>query len=276
MVKFCVLQSCYYFISKHRRFQEIGACFSKIMKKNKHCIAWGLKAFFVIVGSMLAYYALFHLENLKGAVGQVISISMPIIDGLVLAYLLTPLVNFIERKFINPILKNFKPKLRFTHVRAISVILTYILAVVVVYGFMILVIPQVTNSIMTIVYQFPAYVDTLIYWVSKLLDDNPDIAAYIIELLSGYSTDIEGFINTTVLPQLNNLLKTVTTSVFSIFNILWDFIIGIIISIYVLFSKEKFAAQFKKVAYAVFHIETANRIIHNLRFYNKKFVGFFV
>ncbi len=230
----------------------------------------------VIVGSMLAYYALFHLENLKGAVSQVISISMPIIDGLVLAYLLTPLVNYFERKLINPILRHFNWKLRATRIRAISVVLTYILAVVVVYGFMILVIPQVTNSIMTIVYQFPAYVDTLIYWVSKLLEDNPAIANYIIDILSGYSTDIEGFINTTVLPQLNNLLKTLTTSVFSVLNVLWDFIIGIIISVYVLFGKEKFAAQFKKIAYSLFHVETANRLIHNLRFSNKTFGGFFV
>ncbi len=225
---------------------------------------------------MLAYYALFHLENLKGALGQFISISMPIIDGLVLAYLLTPLVNYIERKFIMPVLRHFKWKFGNTRIRAISVVLTYILAVVVVYGFMILVIPQVTNSIMTIVYQFPAYVDTLIYWVSELLEDNPDISSYIIGLLNDYSTDIEGFINTTVLPQLNNLIKTVTTSVFTIFNVLWDFIIGIIISIYVLFSKEKFAAQFKKVAYALFHVETANRLIHNIRFSNKTFGGFFV
>lgn len=246
------------------------------MKKNKHCIAWGLTAFLVIVGSMLAYYALFHLENLKGAAAQLISISMPIIDGLVLAYLLTPLVNYIERKFIMPILKHFNWKLRAMRVRAISVVLTYILAVVVVYGFMILVIPQVTNSIMTIVYQFPAYVDTLIYWVSELLEDNPEISSYIVGLLNDYSTDIEGFINTTVLPQLNNLLKTVTASVFSIFNILWDFIIGVIISIYVLFSKEKFSAQFKKVAYAMLQVETANRLIHNLRFSNKTFGGFFV
>ncbi|MBE5875272.1 MAG: AI-2E family transporter [Lachnospiraceae bacterium] len=246
------------------------------MKKNKNCIAWGLTAFLVIVGSMFAYYALFHLENLKGVFAQIISICMPIIDGLVLAYLLTPLVNFQERKFLNPLLKSCNLKLRLTHVRAISVIITYILAIVVIYGFMILVIPQVTNSLMTIVYQFPAYVDTLIYWVSELLADNPEIETYIVDLLNHYSQDLSTFLNTTVLPQVNTILKTVTSSFFSVFNVLWDFVIGIIISIYVLFSKEKFSAQFKKVAYAVFQVETANRFIHNLRFSNKTFGGFFV
>lgn len=246
------------------------------MKKNKNCIAWGMTAFLVIAGSLLAYYTLFHLDNLKGVFAQVIAICMPIIDGIVLAYLLTPLVNYFERKFINPLFKLTNIKLRSTNIRAISVIMTYVLAIVIIYGFMILVIPQVTNSIMTIVYQFPAYVDTLIYWVSQLLADNPEIETYIVDLLNHYSEDLSMFLNTTVLPQVNTIIRTVTTSFFSVFNVLWDFIIGIIISIYILFSKEKFAAQFKKLAYALFSIDTANRVIHNLRFSNKTFGGFFV
>jgi predicted PurR-regulated permease PerM len=69
---------------------------------------------------------------------------------------------------------------------------------------------------------------------------------------------------------------TVSMSVVSILKELWNLVIGIIISFYLLGSKEKYAAQAKKIVYAFFSLETANRFISNTRFANKTFGGFFV
>ena len=70
------------------------------------------------------------------------------------------------------------------------------------------------------------------------------------------------------------LIKTVSLSVIGVLGFLWDFIIGFVISIYVLASKEKFAAQAKKIAYALFEQDTANIVIRNFRFTHKTFIGF--
>ena len=56
----------------------------------------------------------------------------------------------------------------------------------------------------------------------------------------------------------------------------WNLLIGFIISIYLLSSKELFAAQAKKIVYAFYSVESANRFISNVRFAHKTFGGFFV
>ena len=68
----------------------------------------------------------------------------------------------------------------------------------------------------------------------------------------------------------------VSMSVYSIFKEFWNLIIGFVISIYLLASKELFAAQAKKIIYAFLSLERANRFISNARFANKTFGGFFV
>jgi predicted PurR-regulated permease PerM len=80
--------------------------------------------------------------------------------------------------------------------------------------------------------------------------------------------------NTTVLPYTTTFIKNVSLSVISLIKALWNFIIGFIISIYVMASKEKFAGQAKKIAYALWERSTANTIINNFRFTHNTFIKF--
>ncbi len=59
-----------------------------------------------------------------------------------------------------------------------------------------------------------------------------------------------------------------------VFKALWNLIIGFIISIYLLGSKEKFAGQAKKIVYAVFDRKAGNELISNFRFIHGTFIGF--
>ena len=59
-----------------------------------------------------------------------------------------------------------------------------------------------------------------------------------------------------------------------VFKALWNFVIGFIISIYVLGSKERFAGQAKKIVYALFDRKAGNEIITNFRFIHSTFIGF--
>ena len=69
---------------------------------DKKYLYWGITAFFVICASICFYYLLFHSNNLWKGISTVINIAMPIIDGFVLAYILSPVVNHIERKLLYP------------------------------------------------------------------------------------------------------------------------------------------------------------------------------
>lgn len=246
------------------------------MKKNNKYIGWGVTAFLVILASLIAYYVMYHFESLKDSITNIIVILMPIIDGVILAYILTPLLNALERKIVKPFFQFIHCSHKKKQLRMVSILLTMAVVIVVIYSFFSMAIPQIINSIKTIVYQFPTYVDTLTFWISQLLNDNPEIESFVTDAISQYSVYIEDFINAKVLPQLNNIIMIISMSVYSIFKEFWNFIIGFIISIYVLGSKEIFAAQAKKILYAFLSVESANRLISNARFSNKTFCGFFV
>ena len=246
------------------------------MKKNSNYFKWGITAFLVILSGLVAYYIIFHLDNFKGLLNNILVILTPITDGLILAYLLTPLLNMIERKAVIPgfAIIHINPKKKY--VRTISILATMALVWLAIYEFFAMVIPQIINSIQQIIYQFPTYVDTLTIWISKLLENNPDIENFATNIINSYSGEIESFFNSKILPQLNNIIMLVSMGVYSVLKEFWNLIIGFIISIYVLAGKENFAAQFKKIAYAFLNIETSNRFISNVRFANKTFGGFFV
>ena len=246
------------------------------MKKNKNHIRWGITAFLVILASLISYYIIFHIDNFKGIISRVIVILMPVIDGMVIAYLLTPLLNYFERKFVKPFCNILPFVVKPKQQRMFSILVTMIVVFMGFYVFFAMVIPQISTSIVTIIEQFPTYVSTLTMWVSKLLNDNPEIASFITNMINEYSADINNFFNTKIIPEINDVIMTVSKSIVSILTELWNLVIGIIISFYLLGSKEKYAAQAKKIVYAFFSLEAANRFISNTRFANKTFGGFFV
>ena len=202
---------------------------------------------------------------------------MPIIDGFVLAYLMTPVLNKIEKCVIKPLYK--KANLPMTaknkrRMRGLSILATIVLILIVLYEFFGLIIPEVIRSIQSIIFQFPIYVNNLNTWALGLMKNNPDLEQVVNGLIAQYSSKLLDYFNSNLLPHINDLLKTLSLSVIGIFKALWNFVIGFIISIYILGSKEKFAGQAKKIAYALFDRKAGNEVITNFRFIHSTFIGF--
>lgn len=262
------------------------------MKNNKDYMKWGLTAFFVVLGGFISYYVIFHLDSFSSKIESLFSILMPVIDGFILAYLLAPVVNAIERTITTPFFVLIEKEDKKNPKRVLSIIITYIFVFWTVYVFFSIVIPQIAKSIRTILEQFPIYINTFSLWISNLLNDNPEFQESVMDFINQYTMDFTTIINSKVLPQLNsinnvtemltqfsgviNVITSVSMSVYSVLKGLWNFIIGTIISVYLLTSKELFAAQAKKIVYAFCSVNRANRFISNVRFAHKTFGGFFV
>ena len=104
--------------------------------------------------------------------------------------------------------------------------------------------------------------------------NNPKLAKNFNNIVDNYAPEITSFLKDNVLGKVDVLLKNVSLNVIGVIKVLWNLIIGFIISIYVLASKETFAGQSKKIIYAIFHRKNANNIIEAGRFINKTFMGF--
>lgn len=246
-------------------------------KFDKKYLYWGITAFLVIAAGILFYYILFHGASLSSGLSSFIGISMPIIDGFVLAYLMTPVLNKIEKCIIKPLY--MKAKLPMTpknkrRMRGLSILVTIVLILVVLYEFFGLIIPEVVRSIQSIIFQFPIYVNNLSNWAMGLMRNNPDLEEVVNSLIDQYSSKILDYVNSNLLPHINGVIKTLSSSVLGVFKAMWNLVIGFIISIYVLGSKEKFAGQAKKIAYALFDRKAGNEMISNFRFIHSTFIGF--
>lgn len=246
-------------------------------KFDKKYLYWGLTGFFALAGAILFYYLLFHGSNFMGGIDKFITIAMPIIDGFVLAYLFTPVLNMIEKKLIRPICEKagvtITPKVG-RRIRSGSILATLAIVILIIYELFALILPEIVRSIQSIIFQFPIYVNNLSNWALLLLKDNPDLEATVDALIDQYSAKILEYVNTNLLPHINEVLKTVSLSVLGVFKALWNLVIGFIISVYLLGSKEKFAGQAKKIVYALFDRKAGNELVSDFRFIHSTFIGF--
>ena len=246
------------------------------LKFEKKYICFGITAFLVIAASICFYYLLFHWDRFSARIDSIVKIASPVLYGMILAYLLTPLVNTLERKFLIPAFTR-KSKIsskKKKGIRFISITLTIIIVILVVYGFFSIMIPNLINSIQSISMALPIYVNNLMKFMDKYFEANPDIENLVQQLMTTYSTEFNRYVNSNVLPQMESLLRTVSLSLISVLKAMWNLIIGLIISIYVLFSKETFSAQTKKIIYSIFPTSNANELIHDMRFVSDTFIGF--
>lgn len=246
-------------------------------KLDKNCVKIGLTAFLVICASICFYYLVFHGTSVSRGYHSFIKICMPVIDGFIIAYILTPILNLNERSIVKPIFikkhipLNDKNKRK---MRNFSILMTVIIVILFISIFTALIIPQIVLSIQNIILQFPVYVENLQKLIEKALKDNPSMEKQINSWIDQYSTQLNNLMDKTIMPKINEVIKTFSKSLLNFFTAIWNFIIGFIISIYVMASKERFAGQAKKIAYAIFDRERANKLISGIRFTHLTFIGF--
>lgn len=248
----------------------------KFNMNNKY-VRWGLTAFIVIAASICFYYLMFHGSNIKSGIVAATQVLLPIVMGFITAYLLTPVLNYVEYHFLIPFCNKIKikeSKKRTSVIRGFGILITVFLFFAVIYIIIAMLLSEIVPSIANIVSNFDVYISNITKWINSILEDNPDLGNYVIRLIDKYSGELETWLNDTVLTTTSELIKKVSLSVIGVLSVLWDFIIGVIIAIYVLSGKERFTGQAKKILYAVFEQNTANTIIRNFRFTHKTFIGF--
>lgn len=244
---------------------------------DKKYLYWGMTAMVVIGVSIVLFFLMFRGANFKDGISRLISICMPVLDGFILAYLMTPILNFIEKLILRFVLKKSRKELgnrKQKYLRGVSVCITLLLVWLVLYSFFSVVVPQVLRSIQSIVLQFPAYVNNLTLWLESVLADNPQVELYINNMINTYTPELKDWLNGTLLPQMNLAIRAVSSYAINVLVAVWNLILGLIISIYLMNSKEKFVGQAKEIVYSLFDIGRANDIVDDCRFIHRTFGGF--
>lgn len=248
---------------------------------DKKYLYWGFTGFIVLACSILFYYVVFHNEQFSGIIKNVINICFPIIVSLIIAFLLCPMINWIEKNVFGRMIPKLKRGERLNEIgqkwmRVASIFLSYAIVLLLLVAFFITVIPQIRLSIENIVAQSSSYRTNIENWIVEINEKYPELAGLVGDTFNEYADDFNLFQNVNLMSRLQELFTKVSVGVFGFFGALWDIIIGAIISVYILANKEKYAGQFKKLAYGFLDVKTGNVLIANVRMANNKFSGFIV
>ena len=249
----------------------------RLFRWDKKYMYWGITAFCVIACAILFFMALNYIGLVRDALGTLIKILSPFIWGLVIAYLLNPLVALLQKRALGPVCaKIFARKATKGSglARGLSVVLAEIFMLALITGLFFLIIPQLYSSIETIVVNSPTYIESLTAWATQLLTDYPEIRNYVTQTIGDVNTDIVTWLQSTVLPTLGSVLSNVGTGVRYVVTAVYNLVIGIIVSIYILGNIEAFSANAKRLLYSVMSVETAKRFLDALRFTDRTFIGF--
>lgn len=234
----------------------------------------GIAIFLLIAACILFFFAIFKLNDILNLIWGILGILQPIIFGLSIAYLLDPVVEFLKKKMIVLFRKmNNQEKAR-SIAQGISAFAAIMMLFALVFALGYLVIPEFISSIIALAVELPGYVDNFLSWLSKVLEDETRIAILATEVITNVTDYFEKWLKTDFITQIEGYLGQFTTSVFGIVNVFLNLVIGVVISIYVLCSKNKFIGQGKKMIYSLFRNETANVIMSILRKSNEIFGGF--
>ncbi len=237
----------------------------------------GFTYFLVIVACIMCYFAFLRIDDIAKFLKEVATILQPIIMGLVFAYLLNPMVKMIERNLI-PVLdekiKNEK-KVR-SLARNIGVFTSILITLAVVVLLLNMVLPELYESIRDMIISLPGQMnDAMEYLEAHAIKDSA-ISGTLNTVLENAAASLETWLRTDLISQVNQMMSSLTSGVISFFETLFNIVIGLIVSVYVLTSKEKFVGQCKKATYALFQKDRANLILQVTRKSNEIFGGFVI
>lgn len=243
----------------------------------KQQFAKSIVIFLAVAACILLYFALLRVSELTSALNKFISVAKPIIYGLAIAYLLNPIVKKVDEKmipFLEKHLPRFSKKEQLS--RSVGVFLSLVLLLAVIVALLNMMIPELYGSIRDMIMNVPSQMNQFVEAFSEMDTDNSTLGVAAKQIMTEISGFIQNWIRTDLMNQVNEVMSSLTVGVLSILTELMNFLIGLIVSAYVLYSKEKFCRQSKKIVYAVFRPDTANIILHFVIKSNEIFGGFII
>lgn len=250
---------------------------SKEPSKLKQHLSKEKSLFIVIVVVIMIYFAMLRLDEISKLLWLVVHTVKPIIYGLAIAYLLNPIMKFVERH-LNTFLKRAFPNLEKTHQisRSVGILAAVMFLLAVIVALCNMMIPELYRSIRDMAMTVPGQLNDALDFITKMVAGDSTLEQVFTRTLREVTDLLQNWMKTDMLTQANVVMSNLTEGVINVVSELFNAVIGIIVSIYVLFSKETFSMQTKKIIYALFRPSHANMILHLTIKSNEIFGGFII
>lgn len=224
---------------------------------------------------VLFYFAVYRYEGVGAGVSKFVKALQPIIFGLVIAYLMNPVMMFVERnvlKLLNGRLATRRKERKVA--RVIGTVCAIVIFILIVALLIYMMIPQLIESISGMINTLPEQTERFIAWFDDFTKLENQWTKMLEEGMMSAATYLEEWAKTSFLPNIQSYVGSVTSGVISAVKVLVNFLVGLIVAVYVLLGKERFVGQAKKIVYAVFKPVRGNVIIEVVRKSHEIFGGF--
>ena len=230
-----------------------------------------LAGFGAISLSIIFFFLIYRFDGFGDAISTLTGILMPFIYGAVIAYLLKPVCNTIES-----FLRRFIPEKMHGLVNVLSVALTILFGLLLIYALCMMIIPQLITSVTTLYYTAQRNLAKFVQWANhvEFIENNQQIMDMLNSAYATISTNIDDLIKTRLLPSMQNIVSGAAVGVLNVVTMAKNLIIGIIVAVYMLASRKRFVQQAKLVLYSIFKPRWAELIKEEVKYADKMFGGF--
>lgn len=229
------------------------------------------KILFIVIIGIVVYLGLQNISSVASVFKTGLGIITPLLFGTALAYILNVPLRLIER-----ILSIFdKRRIMLKIKRPISIFLTFMLVAAILFLVMFLLIPQLGSTFESLSETeiIPKFFKRIPDWVRYWSDRFPQLEEWLVTLEIDWNSMGDNIINF-VKNGTSSLVASTLSAISSVFSIAFNFIIGLIFSIYALANKEKLLGQAKRILYAYLPEPRADRLVYIGNLSNKTLSNF--
>lgn len=240
---------------------------------NKKQYLYLMLSFFAAISlSILVFFALFRMQGIGAAITKLTGILAPFGYGGVMAYLLRPMCNLFQTK-----LEKWLPKKAKSLASPLAVALSVVCGLLIVYALIIMIAPNLYESVRTLWNSLPGKVSQLYNWGMETFGEHQELLKLVNAAYEAAYSTLDNWAETTLIPYISNVLSIVSgvgTGVYKVLIFLYNLLIGLIVAIYLLGSRKKLARQSVLIVRSLLKPRWADMVLEEVAFIDKMFGGF--
>jgi predicted PurR-regulated permease PerM len=196
------------------------------------------------------------IDSIKSLIDYTWRLLLPFVIGFAAAYLFNPYVMWLERNLFKGHISNRIKRMKTR--RLISILLVYVIVLGLITLCVIYIAPKVVKSVSDVVNNIPEYYKRMDTFISDISEKYDLLTVYdVSQYAERYMTV---FIEKYNLQNIDIALSSVMKGIVNITTVFLRYILGLIISFYILMEKEEFKAQFRKFFCAILKVETVESL----------------
>ncbi len=231
---------------------------------NKKYNTVALYAALVIAANVLLIVAILKFDAIASVFGTLMRVLSPVIWGLIIAFLMNPIMVNTEKLF-----KKKKEGSSGKLMRAFSVTIASLVFLGIVVGLLVIVVPELVESIKNLFNNMGDLRNKLENWIKNTFSNYPSLVDTATEKIDAFTKDAS-----VIFEKIQPMMDDLVSGAWDVLSFIKDFVLGFIVSIYMLCNKETLLAQIKKTIVSITKKSTCAKIMNVSSQANKVFSGF--